>query len=297
VPTFVFGWRDDPRRTEEWYERQCAVLPPQVVAHELDCDFAASVEGVLIPLAWAQAAVGAHTKLGIPIAGIRRTALDVADEGSNQCCLASRHGILLGHLHSWSGKGSDLFASCQKAFGLVDEWGFSTMNFDADGLGAGLSGIARALNEARQEAGRLPIGVDEYRGSAAPMDPDELYLPESDRTNADMFANRKAQSWLGLRRRFELTWPAVTQGRRVDPDALISIDPGLPELSELLVELNTPTFKLNQAGKFTINKVPDGARSPDRADSVVMAFGAELSTIEIWRRLAELEAAESGRRL
>jgi hypothetical protein len=50
-----------------------------------------------------------------------------------------------------------------------------------------------------------------------------------------------------------------------------------------LVELTQPTFRGNQAGKLIVDKGQDGAQSPDRADSVAMAFGAPLSLLEIWQ--------------
>ena len=63
----------------------------------------------------------------------------------------------------------------------------------------------------------------------------------------------------------------------------MSIDLKPPELPELLVELTQPTFRGNQAGKLIVDKGQDGAQSPDRADSVAMAFGAPLSLLEIWQ--------------
>jgi hypothetical protein len=51
------------------------------------------------------------------------------------------------------------------------------------------------------------------------------------------------------------------------------------------VELSQPTFHANQAGKLIVDKVPAGAKSPDRADRVCMAFGAPMSALEAWLRL------------
>ena len=51
------------------------------------------------------------------------------------------------------------------------------------------------------------------------------------RLNRDFFANLKAQSWWSLRQRFERTYRAVVRGIEVDPDSIISLDPGLPELA------------------------------------------------------------------
>ena len=57
---------------------------PVVVAQELDLNYSASAEGVLIPSEWVQAAVDAHIKLGIQPTGKRLGAMDVADEGRDK---------------------------------------------------------------------------------------------------------------------------------------------------------------------------------------------------------------------
>lgn len=286
VPRFVFRWSDNPLHTAEWYARQRELLAPHILAQEVDADFSASIEGTLIPAAWVSAAVNAHVRLGIKPSGIKCAGLDVADEGDNRCCLVARRGVLVSRLQSWSGKGSDLCASVVKAFALLDEWRFrDTLLFDSDGLGCAVGAIAGQVNDARRAAQREVIAVEAYRGSASPADPDTEAIPGSDRTNADLFLNQKAQSWFSVRQRFECTWQAVVLGRTVDPDGIISLPADLGELQELLVELSTPTFRTNQAGKLLIDKTPDGAASPDRADALAIAFGAPLGTVEVWSRL------------
>jgi hypothetical protein len=44
----------------------------------------------------------------------------------------------------------------------------------------------------------------------------------------------------------------------VDPDEIISIDPKLPELTQLLPQLSQPTYSLNNVGKVVVDKKPDG---------------------------------------
>jgi len=98
------------------------------------------------------------------------------------------------------------------------------------------------------------------------------------------FSNLKAQSWWALRMRFEATWRA-TQGLPYQRDDIISINPDLPELTALVLELSQPTYNRTATGKLTIDKVPDGARSPDLADSVMIAFAPSTRTMEMWVKL------------
>ncbi|MFA5388023.1 MAG: TerL protein, partial [Candidatus Paceibacterota bacterium] len=125
------------------------------------------------------------------------------------------------------------------------------------------------------------IEVRKFQGSAAVVDPDgkipqldgDTSRDKDERTNKDYFANAKAQAWWSLRMRFLRTYRAVVQGHPVtDPDSLISISSKLPALTKLTLELSQPTYSENGAGKLLINKQPDGAKSPNLADSVMIAY-------------------------
>lgn len=269
VKVFTFSWRDDPRKGEEWYAKQVATLDPVTLAAEVDLNYRASAEGVLIPGEWIQSAVGAFEKLGIPATGERLAALDVADEGVDRNAIAGRHGCELQFLDSWSGKGSDTFETAQRAFMVCDACQFPILRFDADGLGAGIRGDANAINSTREQK----IAVEPYRGSEAVVDPEREMV--QGRTNQDFFANRKAQSWWALRLRFQRTHAAVTKGELTDPDGLISIAPDIEGLATLLQELSQPTYSINSAGKILVDKSPAGFKSPNLADAICIAFAPQ----------------------
>lgn len=272
---FTFHWRDDPRKDDAWYAKQVAELDPVTVAQEIDIDYSASVEGVVIPSAWVQAAVDADIKLGIAPSGERAAALDVADEGRDQNALCAAHGFRVERVEEWSGKGSDIFGTVQRAFAICDELGARRLRFDADGLGAGVRGDARIVNEQRQAASRPQIEVEPFRGSDAVVNPDAPVDPndkDKTRINKDFFANRKAQAWWSLRTRFQATYRAVVGGMLYDPDAIISIAKGCGNLDRLCQELSQPTYSINGTGKIVIDKSPDGAKSPNLADSVMIRF-------------------------
>lgn len=280
-PVFTCHWRDDPRKDEAWYAKQCEELDPVTVAQEIDINYAASVEGILIPSEWIQACVNAHIKLGIMPTGARRGALDVADEGRDKNAFAIASGVVVDRLHQWSGKGSDIFATTEKTFGLADDEGVESFLFDSDGLGADVRGNARVINERRDEAGRPTITVLPFRGSAGVFAPESEDVPG--RKNEDFFRNRKAQSWWALRRRAYKTWRAVVHGDAFDPDEIISFDkeglslptPGYPYglFNALIMELSQPTYKKDEIGKIIVNKTPDNMASPNLADSVMILFG------------------------
>lgn len=270
IKVFTFSWRDDPRKGPDWYAKQLRELDPIVVAGEINIDYSGSVENALIPMPWIQSAIGAHTKLGVEPTGERRGALDVADEGRDRCAFAGRCGVLLESLKSWSGKGSTIFATTVKSFGLCEERGYPSFDFDSDGLGSGVRGDAEELNAQRRAIGKREIVAEPFRGSAGVYDPDGSLV--EGRFNRDFFANLKAQAFWSLRLRFQATHRAVTESRQVDPDDIISLDPDLDELPQLIQELSQPTYSINNVGKIVIDKAPDGAMSPNLADAVMIAY-------------------------
>lgn len=270
ISCFTFHWRSDPRKDQAWYDKQVDTLSPVIVAQEIDINYNASVEGIVIPSEWVQAAINAHVKLGIVPSGARLGALDVADEGKDKNAFGARHGVVLTYLNEWSGRGDDIFGTVEKTFNICDELEIDRFNYDADGLGAGVRGDARIINDHRVKASIRKIDLISFRGSAEVEDPDKETI--SGRTNKDFFANRKAQAWWLLRQRFQKTFRAVTSGGPFSPDEIISISPNIPLLGKLITELSQPTYSLNGAGKILIDKIPDGNSSPNLADAVMMCY-------------------------
>lgn len=272
LPVFTFHWRDDPRKDDAWYADQCQKLDPITVAQEIDINYQASVEGILIPSEWAQSAIGAHRKLGFQPTGQRLGSLDVADEGKDQNAFLGTHGIVIQSATAWSGKGSDIYGTVEKAFHICDTEDLDGFRYDGDGLGAGVRGDARIVNEKRREKRQRQKVVTQFRGSGAVSDPDGEMI--KGRTNKDMFLNLKAQGWWALRMRFQKTYRAVVEGMEHNPDDLISISEDIPanERQALLNELSQPTYGFNAAGKMQVDKAPSGTKSPNLADTVMIRY-------------------------
>lgn len=283
---FIFHWRDDPRKDEDWYNEQKEKLDPVILAAEVDVSFSASIEGVVIPSEWIQEAIDAHAKLGLEPTGGHFCGLDVADEGRDMNAFAARHGVVLEHLEEWSGKGGDIFHSVIKAFSICDEMGYDAFEYDADGLGAGVRGDAAEINRQRKDAGIRQISDSPFRGSGAVVEPDGEMVPE--RTNKDYFYNLKAQSYWALRLRFQETHRAIS-GSPYNADDIISIDSTRISkrlMTKLTMELCQPIYRLNNVGKIIIDKLGDGVRSPNLSDCVMIAYNPSSAWMEMMRRLA-----------
>jgi hypothetical protein len=280
VDIFTFHWRDDPRRDDEWYRKKCyEINNPVIIAQEFDINYAASVTGVVIPSEWIQSAIDAHIKLGIKPTGQRKGAWDVADEGGDMNAFTGRYGILLEHAEIWSGINGDILQSAQKVFTQCDLLGYKTFDYDADGLGAAARGDSRIINEKRDRFSQ--IIVYPFRGSESVQNPTGQIV--SGTNNEDMFVNRKAQAWWMLRLRFQNTHRAVSEGfKDYKPDELISIDSKLPLLNKIMSELAQPTWSSNTAGKILIDKKPEGTKSPNIADSIMINYANNQVAITNW---------------
>ncbi|HFL1537986.1 TPA: TerL protein [Enterobacter asburiae] len=290
IPVFTFHWRSDPRKDDEWYRKECDKIDnPVVVAQELDLNYSASAEGVLIPSEWVQAAVDAHITLGILPTGKRLGAMDVADEGRDKNSFSTRHGFLLENVREWSGVGSDIYQSVEKVFGFCEEDRLEEFRFDEDGLGAGVRGDARAINELRKAEQRPIMLATPFRGSGGVFDPEDEAVRgdngQNARLNKDFFANAKAQSWWHLRKLFRNTYRAVVEKMPYDPDEIISISGAMESKDKLIIELSQPTYSINGVGKISVNKQPDGTKSPNLADSVMINYAPMDSSLDIWSKL------------
>jgi phage terminase large subunit len=273
VNVFVMDWREHPAKDQRWYDDRKAKAESDgllhVFAQEVDRDYSASVEGVIIPAAWVTSAIDAHEKLGFDDSGAWSAALDVADEGGDLHALAARKGPVLREVEDW-GEG-DVGKATRRAIGMLTGREVD-VQYDSVGVGAGVKSEANRLEEEKT----MPKGIYfvPWSAGAKVLDPDDHVIPDDRESplNKDFYANLKAQAWWELRRRFERTHKAVSEGERHDPATLISLPSSLPNLQKLRKELSQATRGRTGALKMIINKTPEGTRSPNMADAVVMAF-------------------------
>lgn len=280
LPFYLMNWRQDPRRSPEWAARRQEELDnPVMWAREYENDHYGSLEGVIIPAPWVNAAVDAHIKLNIDIKESRMAGLDIADKGADKNALGIRKHILYRYQQEFSGEPGDVMITAKKSIERCDEMDCLELYYDADGLGAFFKGDANRVNDERVRAGLRKIKINAYMGGSGVIDPEKSPFKYSgdvkdkhEKTNDDLFKNLKAQAWWCLQRRFYLTYKAVTEGYNFDPDNLISIDSAIPNLQKLKNELSQAVFIQNDKGQLIVDKAPDGVKSPNLADAMVIAY-------------------------
>jgi len=274
---FYMDWQDHPLKTQEWYDQKVAKAEREglshVVAQEIDRDTTAAVEGVVITGAWVKAALDAHIKLGLEIEGMTSAALDVADEGNDANALAVKTGILLTACEDWRGEHSDVGESTRKSIFKCRQAGATNFQYDSIGVGAGVkSECNRLIKEnilSKDEIKILP-----WCATASPLRPKAPIIKgdKKSRKNKDFYENLKSQGWWQLRTRFEKTYKSVKFGEVYPVDELISISSKIPKVHDLVKQLSQPTYSTNNSGKIIIDKKPKGAKSPNKADAVMMLY-------------------------
>ena len=233
-------------------------------------------DSTLIKRSWIEAAIDAHITLGFDMDGESKSALDIADQGKDENAQSFVDGLILRDVDRWKGKVTgDIFATVEKAFTNCDDKGIYSLKYDADGMGAGVRGDARRINEDRKAQHFAPVEVNAFYGSGEVINKEKAFVDASGEskkiTNGKYFSNYKAQSWWDLRERFRKTYQAVVNNQEFDKDELISIDANCSYLEEIKSELARPKRKQGSP-KFTVDKAPDDAPSPNLADAIMMAY-------------------------
>lgn len=274
---FIFDWKDHPGKSQDWYDRRHDRAEAEGLLHlfaqEVDRDYAASIDGVIIPTKWIKAAIDAHIRLGFKDDGIKMAGLDVADEGGDKNALAIRHGIILRHCESW-GNG-DTGYTARRAIHRCQEMDVGIINYDSIGVGAGV----KAETNRQLYEGNIKVDLRPFNAGGAPWLPGARVIPGDSGSpkNEDFYANLKAQGWWLLRTRVEKTYKAVTQGAQFPAEELISIDSSIPQIHEIERELSQPTCSYNGKGKMIVDKKPDGGKSPNLADAIMMCFNPKMN--------------------
>lgn len=276
---FIMSWRDHPLKTQQWYDERLARHTSDgtlhIMAKEIDMDYSASVEGIIIPPAWVNSAIDSHIALGVePSEGKHIIGFDVSDGGGDKDAYAYRRGITMQDLCHYAS--NDTGASCRKVANLCNGIGEVSVQYDSIGIGSGI----------KSESNRLltdgiisdSVSFIPWNAAASPQDKDlplqgnGLIDTNDIPTNGETYLNLKAQAWWRLRNRFEKTYKTISKIEIHPAEELISIPSDLPFLNELIEELSQPTYILTSNLKIKVDKQPDGTPSPNLADAVVMCY-------------------------
>jgi len=274
---FVFDIRDAPWHTDAWIEKKQREVDEGTFAQEFLRDPTAAIEGQLIPSKWVESAVDADKILIGEPTGAKLASLDVADGGNDRNAVAARHGIVVTECVTRGELMAD--GGGAWAYGIAKGLGCEKLTYDSIGVGAGAAAVLRDKTDIKAVGWSAAGAVDKPEGL---YPPNAVHGTPGARKNKDMFANAKAQAWWFLKDRFHKTFKVITAMKAgeqwppgIEIDDLISLSSRCTELRELKSELSQVTWTTTNAGKIIINKAPNGQKSPNRADAVMIVFAPE----------------------
>ena len=244
------------------------------------------VQDSLITQDMFDACVDAHIKLGAKtmINGPLVFTHDPSDTGDDKKGYALRQGnvyIDAGEIDAPNA--NDAF---DVACGMANKVKADHFVWDCDGMGALLR------NQAKANFSGINISIHSFKGSTKVDNPDATFEDASDYgvnvakgkvTNADVFANKRAQRYVNLSVRCRKTWEAVAKGIYHNPDDLISFSSEIKDLQKLRAELCRMPIKPVGGGQICLYTkqemrkgilMSDGSRqvipSPNIGDCVMM---------------------------
>lgn len=250
-------------------------------------------DNVVIKRTHIEAAIDAHIKLKIPIAGNKRIGFDVADDGKDLNAQILSHGIVSLWGENWKGGEDRLMQSCKRVYNTALKHG-AHVDYDSIGVGAMAGSKFAEINEERKEENLIgQITYSKFVAGAKVVNPKGLYIdtPEEQVTNKDFFSNLKAQAWWLIADRFRNTYAALEYGEKFEDDELISISSDMPNLEALITQLCTPRRHFDKFGRVKVESKDELAAreidSPNDADAFIMANGPqETDTFNDLLRLA-----------
>lgn len=273
---FIMDWSHHPAKTRAWYQERQRLFESKGMSHvfaqEVDRDYAAAVQGTVIPRKWLESCVDAHLKIrSITDEGLSVAGLDVADGGNDSNALVARKGWIVNYADQWGER--DTGVTTRRALALCSQRMPCELQYDSVGVGSGVKAEANRLKDdllfpkgLKMVPWNAGAKVVNGAGRVVANDP-------SSPTNKDFYFNLKAQGWWNLRLRVYLTHMAITEGRETDGDNLISFDSRSIDatmLARLLEELSQATASPNTKMKMVIDKSPDGMASPNLGDACVI---------------------------
>jgi hypothetical protein len=247
-----------------WYEKKRQEEDPVTLAQEIDIDYGAAADNIVIPSEWVRAAV----EMDLPAGSQRQAGLDPSGAGSDETILCVRAGAALLSVER-------IFGGEQEQPDRVEEKcrqaSVGRLVYDRMGVG---SGITATLKKKESDLPFRVVGVANSDKNTNTKFDDKPDVPAHER-----FKDFAAEMWWALRLRFANTFKRAN-GQDIDPTECISV----PGESELITQLSQPQWTKTQSDKIKIDKFGEGASSPDYAEACLYSFAipptADWSSLE-----------------
>jgi len=221
----------------------------------------------IIKRRWLDAAIDFNPK-GLELGGQKVVGYDVADSGDDLNSKTLAKGSIVTYCDEWKG-GEDELVKSAKNVRLLAKKHNALVIYDSIGVGAHTGSTLTNLEYSKHAkfnaGGKVIKPLKKYEGIK----------------QKEFFSNLKSQAWWLVADRLRNTYDYVVNGNHdYSSDELISISSGIENLEGLLTELSTPFKDFDKSGRVKVESKQDlkdrGIKSPNRADSFIMALSVSL---------------------
>ncbi len=269
---FRFHWRSDPRKDDAWAaKKQASFTDPTKWASEYEIDYSASVPGICIPALWVAACQ--RIRQLVPLlqpSNAVRLGLDVG-AGKAKSVVVPRAGPVV--MRPQSRGDPDTTGTAHWALGIARELQANRLDYDAPGVGAGVSSTL-SLN---------PLTGLEVFPINTGLPPSEDTVWPDERTSLETFGNLKAEIWWMARTAAQRTYEHLRflegdheNGRLHPLEDLLSLPSGDKDSDQLALELSLVKWGHDGKGKIVIEQkqalAKRGIASPDYADALMLSY-------------------------
>jgi len=277
------NWRDNPffpPEMEQQRLRDKRVMPRARYDHIWEGKYSDTVENAIIRPEWFDACIDAHIKLGWKPLGRESIVHDPSD-GVDPAAYIYRKGSVILAADECA-EGTEINDAMDWATTAAEEIRADMFIWDGDGMGAGLRAQAKKSLTGKQ------CQLSMFKGSLSPMSPNQVYQPidgelKKAATNANTFANQRAQFYWLLRDRMFKTYLAVERGEYQNPEEMISFSSRISLIGKMRAELcRIPRLP---GGRIQLMSKPDmktklKLKSPNLADCVMMSESADYVAVK-----------------
>ena len=281
----VVNWRDNPW----WNDRQEVLrnwdyrnLDRAKYDWIWEGKFNDSVENSIIKAEWFDAAIDAHKKVGFKPRGQKVLTHDPADSGDSKA-FVYRHGNVI--LAAEENDRDDVNDGCDWALDHAIQLNADVFRWDIGGLGLSLK---RQVNKSLADT---KIKWDMFNGAETAEDAKSMYEPvdrglkHQNKTNGDIFRNKRAQCYWKLRDRFYNTYRRIVKNDgEISTDSMISISSDIECLQKMRSELCRIPLKNSGTGLIQIMAKDEmksklKIESPNLADCAMMSEANPMKVI------------------
>lgn len=263
--TFFIHWRDDPRKSEKWYEKMIATLDELTVAREIDASFDESAENTMFKYLQLENCINAFRKR-FP-KPLLTAGLDVATGGKNKSIFTF------------------LEAGCQVKYQgeipLSDTTEIAlaahrmACNFEIDILVIDFVGVGEGVVSTLLGIPRRPYKIIPFRGNYRPT---RFYWETHDCTSKDRFLNLRADIAHQVQLKINKTYEHKMGIRKYDFIEMLTFN--IEETSKLFSQMVMVEAIKRTDGKIKLVSKDElrekNIESPDYFDSLCLAFAGTV---------------------